>query len=64
MPPGFVNGHLCISDNCLYHYMMSYDGAYIEPHEQVVLRWDDDRLNIDWPDINPILSDRDKSSNI
>ena len=64
VPPGFVNGHLCISDACLYHYMMSYDCAYIEPNEQVVLRWDDERLNINWPVTDPILSERDKSSNI
>ena len=64
VPPGFVNGHLCMSDDCLYHYMMSYDGAYIEPKEQVVIKWNDKRMNIDWPVIDPILSERDKSSNI
>ncbi len=64
VPPGFVNGHLCVSDECLYHYMMSYTCDYIEPHEQVVLRWDDSRLGIDWPVENPILSERDKISNI
>tara|TARA_R100000005_G_C4922813_1_gene155316 strand:+ start:64 stop:591 length:528 start_codon:yes stop_codon:yes gene_type:complete len=64
VPPGFVNGHLCLSEQCLYHYMMSYEGDYIEPHEQVVLRWDDERLGINWPITNPILSERDKASNI
>jgi len=61
VPPGFVNGHLCLSDECLFHYMMSYDGEYVEPHEQIVLHWDDDRLNIDWPINNPILAKRDRS---
>ena len=64
VPPGFANGHLCLSETCLYHYMMSYDGDYIEPHEQVVIRWDDKRLDIDWPVVDPILSERDKQSNI
>lgn len=64
VPPGFVNGHLCLSDDCLYHYMMSYGGDYIEPHEQVVIKWDDKRLNIDWSTTNPIISERDKKSNI
>tara|TARA_Y100001938_G_scaffold146374_1_gene225107 strand:- start:40 stop:570 length:531 start_codon:yes stop_codon:yes gene_type:complete len=64
VPPGFVNGHLCLSDDCLYHYMMSYGGDYIEPHEQVVIKWNDARLNIDWSIDNPIISERDKISNI
>jgi|TARA_Y100000296_G_scaffold47492_1_gene54432 dTDP-4-dehydrorhamnose 3,5-epimerase len=62
VPPGFVNGHLCVSDECLYYYMMSYEGGYIEPHEQVHLYWDDERLNIDWKIKNPILAKRDKRS--
>tara|TARA_A100001011_G_scaffold399377_1_gene507718 strand:+ start:5208 stop:5735 length:528 start_codon:yes stop_codon:yes gene_type:complete len=64
VPPGFVNGHLCLSETCLYHYMMSYKGDYIEPHEQVVLTWNDKRLNIPWPTENPTLSKRDMESNI
>ncbi len=64
VPPGFANGHLCLTDRCLYHYMMSYDGKYIEPNEQVVIRWDDQRLKIPWPTKDPILSSRDKLSNI
>ena len=64
VPPGFVNGHLCISDECVYHYMMSFDCDYIEPKEQVVIKWNDERLNIPWPVKDPILSQRDKVSNI
>ena len=64
VPPGFANGHLCLSEKCLYHYMMSYEGNYIEPSEQVVIKWNDDRLQIPWPTKNPILSSRDKMSNI
>ena len=64
VPPGFVNGHLCVTDECLYHYMMSYDGDYLEPSEQVVIKWDDERLEIPWPVTNPILSERDKSSTL
>ena len=60
VPPGFANGHLCISKECLYYYMMSYEGQYIEPHEQVALKWNDERLNIDWLIKNPILAERDR----
>ena len=61
VPPGFVNGHLCLTDECLFHYMMAYDGKYIEPQEQILLYWNDDRLNIDWPVKNPILAKRDSN---
>ena len=64
VPPGFANAHLCISDECLYHYMMSYDGSYVEPHDQVVIQWNDPRLGINWNTKNPVLSARDKNSNI
>ena len=59
VPPGYANGHLCLSDTCLYHYLMSYDGDYIEPHEQTLLFWDDERLNINWSIDNPVLAKRD-----
>jgi len=59
VPPGFANGHLCISDECLYHYLMSYSGDYIEPHEQKQLFWNDSRLNIDWSTNKPVLAKRD-----
>ena len=59
VPPGFANAHLCVSETCLYHYMMSYEGDYLEPKEQVLLYWNDKRLNIDWPIGKPILAKRD-----
>ena len=59
VPPGFANGHLCVSDECLYHYLMSYGGGYIEPHEQKQLYWNDKRLNINWSSQHPILAKRD-----
>ena len=24
VPPMFANGHLCLSDSCLFHYKLSY----------------------------------------
>ena len=59
VPPGFANGHLCVSEECLYHYLMSYEGEYIEPHEQKQLFWNDNRLKIDWSTDNPVLAKRD-----
>ena len=36
----------------------------VEPEKQFSVRWNDERLNIDWPLIEsePIISERDKNS--
>jgi dTDP-4-dehydrorhamnose 3,5-epimerase-like enzyme len=61
IPPGFVNGHLCLSEECLFHYAQSYPTTYVDVNEQDVLKWNDVRLDIDWPTgVKPILSERDR----
>jgi dTDP-4-dehydrorhamnose 3,5-epimerase len=61
VPPGFVNGHLCLSEECLFHYAQSYPSTYVDVNEQDVLKWNDVRLGIDWPTgVKPILSERDR----
>lgn len=56
VPPQFGNGHLVLSDQCIFHYKMS---EYYDPAEEKIVKWDDPRLNIDWPVNNPILSVKD-----
>jgi len=60
VPPSFLNGHLCLSDECLFHYTQSYPKKYIDAPEQISVKWEDSRLKINWPINNPILSGRDK----
>ena len=61
VPPGFVNGHLCLSEECLFHYAQSYPSNYVDVEIQEVLKWNDVRLGIDWPTgVKPILSERDR----
>lgn len=60
MPPGIANGFVVLSDVAIFNYKWSYEGAYPDVEEQFTLRWDDDRIGIDWPIKDPILSDRDK----
>ena len=61
VPPKFANGHLCLSKNCLFHYKLAYDGKYSDVKNQKVLKWNDKRLNINWPQTkNLIMSKRDK----
>ena len=57
VPPGFVNGHLCLSNRCIFHYKWtkSYNGA----EKQTTIRWNDSNLNIQWLQKEPILSERD-----
>ena len=62
IPPNYANGHLCISDKCLFHYKLSYKGAYVDQRNQFSLRWNDPKLKIDWGIKKPILSDRDKKT--
>ena len=47
-------------DYSIFMYKWSYDGEYADVDEQFSLKWDDPRLNINWPIKNPILSERDK----
>ena len=62
IPPNYANGHLCLSDECLFHYKLSYKGSYIDAKQQFSLRWNDPKLNINWRIKKPILSNRDNES--
>lgn len=58
IPPKFGNGHLILTDEAIFHYKQStyYEGS----NKQFTLKWNDPKLNINWPITNPILSDRDR----
>lgn len=60
VPPGCGNGHYCISESCIFSYKQSeiYSGA----NNQFTLRWNDPCFMIDWPDKDPIISERDKEA--
>ena len=60
IPPMVGNCFYVTSDIALYHYKLSYSGDYIDHDKQYTLAWNDPRLSIDWQNINPILSERDK----
>ena len=62
VPPNYANGHYCLSDNCLFHYKLSYKGSYFGNKQQFSIRWNDPAINIKWPTKKPILSNRDKNS--
>ena len=61
VPPMYANGHLCLSNSCLFHYKLSYKGKYFDVDKQKVLKWNDTRVNIEWPiKSKPIMSMRDE----
>ena len=64
VPPNFANGHLCLSDYCLFYYKLSYKGKYIDHKKQFSIRWNDPSLKIKWGIKKPILSLRDKRSKL
>ncbi len=49
IPPYYANGHLCLSDFCVFHYKMSYRGSYPDVKDQFSIKWNDKRLKIKWP---------------
>ena len=60
LPPGFGNAFYVLSNQSLFSYKLCYPGKYSGAEEQFTLKWDDPRLDIDWPSSNPILQLRDK----
>lgn len=60
IPPGFGNAFLVLSEHAVYNYQLSYVGDYNDYDNQFTLKWNNNKININWPIDNPILSDRDK----
>ena len=58
IPRGFAHGFLVRSDTADFFYKC--DAPY-SPADEVVLRWDDPALAIDWPCASPTLSPRDRA---
>lgn len=57
IPPCFGNGHVVLSESCLFHYKQNtqYDRS-----SQFTIQWNDPAYNFWWPINDPILSRRDQ----
>lgn len=57
VPPKFGNGHLVLSDKCIFHYKQNseYDRS-----GQFTIKWNDPSFGFKWNISDPILSERDK----
>lgn len=62
VPAGCANGHLCISERCLFSYKQSQ--YYSGMENQFTVRWDDPKLNIFWPIKSPMISVRDSTAKL
>lgn len=62
VPAGFANGHLCLTDRCVFSYKQT---TYYEGQEkQFTVRYDDPSLAIPWPVKDVVLSHRDRSADL
>jgi len=62
VPAGCLNGHLCLSDKCIFFYKWSE--KYKQPDDQITVLYSDPELSIPWPTDAPILSERDSRAKI
>ena len=60
LPPGVGNGFVVLSDDCVFHYKLAFDGEYNDIENQFVIKWNDLDWKFEWPHNNPILFGRDK----
>jgi len=60
IPPGFGNSFCVLSNYSIFMYKWSYKGRYPDVEDQFTLKWDDERIGINWPIEKPILQLRDK----
>ena len=56
IPPGFAHGFQVVSEYAECQYKCT---DYYDPNDQKEILWSDPSLNIQWPDTDPILSEKD-----
>ena len=61
VPEGFAHGFLTLREDTIIVYKQS--GYYSPEHERSIL-WNDPALNIQWPNGEPVLSDKDKVAKV
>jgi len=58
IPRGFAHGFLVLSEEADFFYKCD---NYYSPTDELVMKWDDASLGIDWSNSNPELSQRDRA---
>ena len=57
IPKGFAHGFCVLSEEAVFHYKCS---DYYHPQSEAGILWSDENLQIQWPVIEPIVSDKDR----
>jgi dTDP-4-dehydrorhamnose 3,5-epimerase len=57
VPPGFAHGFMALSDHTIVYYECTAEWA---PTAEGGILWSDAALQIEWPEIRPILSGKDE----
>jgi len=57
IPPGFAHGFIALEDNSIFNYKCT---NYYSPVSERTIQWDDEKLNIQWPINQPIISEKDQ----
>lgn len=57
VPKGFAHGYITLEPGTEVNYKVD---AYYRPDHEGGIRFDDPDLSIPWPDIQPVLSDKDR----
>ncbi len=61
IPPGFAHGFCVLSDVAEVEYKCT---ELYEPGGEVTICWNDSRIGIQWPIVNPILSSKDAAGTL
>jgi dTDP-4-dehydrorhamnose 3,5-epimerase len=59
LPPGFAHGFCVVSETADFEYKCT---TLYAPDDQVVIRWDDPAIGVEWPIPDPLLSERDRDA--
>lgn len=57
VPPGFAHGFCVLSESADFQYKCT---DYYDPSDESGLLWNDPIIDIKWPVMNPLLSEKDK----
>jgi dTDP-4-dehydrorhamnose 3,5-epimerase len=57
VPPGFAHGFCVLSERVDFMYKCT---RFYEPEDEYGIAWNDPAIGIDWPDMDVVLSERDR----